>query len=201
MQHAAALIEYIITGLISLIWVCLVVNTQFEITAIDLNKNKELLIIAIFPIAYIFGIYVDVFSSLLLKFIELPFKCLFSSEKLIVSFRKLFQGDAGNTSYDRSTQILSKASAGIIKTMETYVSRDRIARGMVLNSLIIGIMIFFTVDSEKKLQLLIITFSVTFISYLARLRLRNLSDTFKTKALAELKRSDTTYPLFRKKRE
>ena len=70
MQYAAALIEYIITGLISLIWIALLLSTNIDFLTIDYNKFKEVLLIVIFPLAYIAGIFIDTISSILFKALE-----------------------------------------------------------------------------------------------------------------------------------
>ncbi len=88
MQYTAALIEYVITGLIALIWIALLLSTNIDFLTIDYNKFKEVFLILIFPLAYIAGIFIDTISSFLFKFIS----------KILANPRR------GDTSDDESNQ-------------------------------------------------------------------------------------------------
>lgn len=191
MQYAAALIEYVITGLTSLIWIALLVHQGIDLTIFDYGKYKELLVIIILPVSYILGIYVDVTSSYLLrrlsnlgtyfgnfKFDKQPFTCL----------KAILIGTPKANPYARSAEILSYSTTDIIRTMETYISRDRIARGMALNSLITGAILLSSIKISNSMYLALASFIITFISTLVWMRLRRLSKEFKTQALLQLKK-------------
>ena len=141
MQHAAALIEYLVTGIISLLWIGLLSSQYIDVSELNIKDYKEIIVIYIFPIAYVLGIYVDVTSSYLLKrfsniakFIE-GF-CTFPNWLLVAS--NFILGKSKPEPYKRSAEILSHSPSDTIKTMEAYISRDRIARGMALNSFMSG---------------------------------------------------------------
>lgn len=76
MQFVAALIEYLISGLISFAWLAPLINI-FVYPIIDLASNsalsallpKEFIVLIFLPIAYVIGIFVDLFSSMLLNLI------------------------------------------------------------------------------------------------------------------------------------
>ncbi|MBF4286539.1 hypothetical protein EAY45_27700, partial [Vibrio anguillarum] len=52
------------------------------------------------------------------------------------SFFLFLAGESKSEPYKNASIILSYSPSDMIKTMDAYVSRDRIARGMALNSLI-----------------------------------------------------------------
>lgn len=180
MQYTAALIEYVITGLISLIWIALLLSTNIDFQTIDYNKYKEVLLILIFPLAYIAGIFIDTTSSLLFKAIDKIFRE--SKGK-----NKSNDESSFKNSYGKSAEILSYSISDIIRTMESYVSRDRIARGMALNSLMIGISMIIVLDFKERYPLIVASFALTITSILINVRLKGLSDSFKTKAIHNLK--------------
>lgn len=180
MQYTAALIEYVITGLISLIWIALLLSTNIDFLTIDYNKFKEVLLIVIFPLAYIAGIFIDTISSLLFKAID----NILGNQK---TKNTPNDENAFKKSYEKSAEILSYSISDIIRTMESYVSRDRIARGMALNSLMIGISMIIVLDIKEIYPLILASFALTIISILTRVHLKGLSDTFKLKAIHNLK--------------
>lgn len=179
MQYTAALIEYIVTGLMSLIWIALLLSTNINFHDFDYNKYKEIVIIGIFPLAYISGIFIDVASSFILKKLGNCWSCLF--EKTNSNHDAL-----SNSSYTKSAEILSHSITDTIRTMEAYVSRDRIARGMALNSFLTCIGIIYIFGWGEKISFTLSAFIITIISLMIRVRLKSLSETFKTKALDNL---------------
>ncbi|MEY0889505.1 hypothetical protein AB7198_11610 [Providencia rettgeri] len=191
MQYTAALIEYVITGLISLIWIALLLSMNIDFLTIDYNKFKEVLLIIIFPLAYIAGIFIDTISSFLFKKIDTISSFLFKTIKNILGNQKEKNTpDDENDSpepYEKSSEILSYSISDTIRTMESYVSRDRIARGMALNSLMIGVSMIFVLDINERYPLIIAFFTLTVISIVIRGRLKGLSDSFKLKAIYNLR--------------
>ncbi|ELQ6217707.1 hypothetical protein ACP6PU_004284 [Cronobacter dublinensis] len=180
MQYTAALIEYVITGLIALIWIVLLLSTNIDFLTIDYNKFKEVFLILIFPLAYIAGIFIDTISSFLFKFIS----------KILANPRRGDTSDDESNqkkSYKKSAEILSYSISDTIRVMESYVSRDRVARGMALNSFMIGISMAIALDIKQKYPIIIASFALTIISILIRVRLKGLSDSFKLKAIDSLK--------------
>lgn len=177
MQYTAALIEYVITGLISLIWIALLLSTNIDFLNIDYNKFKEVLLIVIFPLAYIAGIFTDTISSLLFKGIG----------GILGGGNTTNDENNSKASYEKTAEILSYSTSDIIRTMESYVSRDRVARGMALNSFMIGISMIVVLDFKEIYPLIISVFVLTIASILIRVRLKELSDCFKLKAIHNLK--------------
>lgn len=179
MQYTAALIEYVITGLISLIWIALLLSTNIDFLSTDYKEFKEALLLLIFPLAYIAGIFIDTISSLLFKPLE---KNLENQNKKITSNDK----NVLKKPYEKSAEILSYSISDTIRTMESYVSRDRVARGMALNSLMFGISMIIVLDVKERYPLIVASFALTIISILIRVRLKGLSDSFKLKAIHNL---------------
>ncbi|EGI71569.1 hypothetical protein [Pseudoalteromonas distincta] len=189
MQYAAALIEYLVTGIISLIWIGLYSSQYIDISAQNIKDYKEVIVICIFPIAYVFGIYVDVTSSYLLKrfnnfakFIAKHISC----PAYLIQVLNLIVGTSKSEPYKRSAEILSYSPSDTIKTMEAYVSRDRIARGMALNSFAIGCISIVTLAGNTRCIVISLSVAISIISILAWFRLRRLSKAFKTQALIQL---------------
>ncbi|KKK67615.1 hypothetical protein LCGC14_2952300 [marine sediment metagenome] len=193
MQNAVALIEYLITGIISFIWIALLSSLYVDLNYQHYLNYKEAILFCLFPIAYVLGIYVDVTSSFLLSRITKVIKLI---KKLIPEcmtkyYKKLCDtlfGNSGGQPYKHSAEILSHSPSELIKTMDIYVSRDRIARGMALNSLLsICAANLALVSNEKDI---VESFFLIFfmISILAWLRLRRLSKVFKIQALKNLRR-------------
>lgn len=194
MQYTAALIEYTITGLVSLIWIALLVSAGFDIRHLEYDKVKDFIIIGIIPVAYISGIFIDVTSSYVLK--QLACIWTFANKRVLNKIlnkkvksyvKKILIGCLNSEAYGKSAEILSFSTSDTIRTMETYVSRDRIARGMFLNSLTIGIVLTLTTYGDGKQNLIITSFIIAFISIFIRIRLFNLSRVYKEKALKSLK--------------
>ncbi|MEH0885129.1 hypothetical protein [Enterobacter sp. UNJFSC 003] len=195
MQYAAALIEYIVTGLISLIWMILFVHGCYDLSSIDLSKYKEFIIIGVFPIAYVSGIFVDVVSSYLLKLLGRTWRWIFCRTiftKAIGWLRNIFIGMEQSKSYDKTAKILSYSTVDAIRTMEAYVSRDRIARGMALNSLFTGLAILYSFDGRRKMLIVYICMAITMLALIVRVRCLTLAETFKIKVLKNLSIHNST---------
>jgi hypothetical protein len=193
MQYAAGLIEYLITGIISLIWIGLYSSQYVDISAQNVKDYKEVIVICIFPIAYVFGIYVDVSSSYLLKrfnniakFIAKHISCPVWLKWLL----NLIVGTSRSEPYKRSAEILSYSPSDTIKTMEAYVSRDRIARGMALNSFASGYISYIIFTDKTQSITVNLSIAIFMISVLAWFRLRRLSKAFKTQALIQLSKRE-----------
>lgn len=189
MQFAAALIEYIITGLFSLIWIVIIASQHYYIENIDYNKYKELFIIFTPPIAYVMGIYIDTTSSYFIRRIDQLlsiFKKFKFSDKGLLTLKKIIFGTPKTNPYTRSAKILSYSPADLVRTMDTYVSRDRMARGMALNSLITGCILEFTENRFNTTNIVSVCFFISIISIMIWIRLRRLSKEFKTQAIIKL---------------
>jgi hypothetical protein len=186
MQYAAALIEYLITGIISLIWIGLYSNQYIDISAKNIKDYKEVIVISIFPVAYVLGIYVDVSSSYLLKrfnniatFIGKYLSC----PNWLRTTSNFILGTSRSEPYKRSAEILSHSASDTIKIMEAYVSRDRIARGMALNSFMCGLASYLFLSGDVKCTAINYCIVIFVISICSWFRLRRLSKAFKTQAL------------------
>lgn len=189
MQYAAALIEYLITGLISLIWIGLYSYQYIDISVVDIKDYKEIIVICTFPVAYVLGIYVDVSSSYVLKRLNniAEFISKYVTYPNWIKFLlNLILGTSRAEPYKRSAEILSYSPSDIIKTMEAYVSRDRIARGMALNSFIGGYISYIRLTGDTQCIAINYCLAIFVISVLAWFRLRRLSKAFKTQALKQL---------------
>lgn len=200
MQFAVALIEYLISGIVASIWVVALFTFYGDISAVDLKKFKdEIAVLAVlyFPLAYILGIYVDATSSFLIRrFLDVDKKARSSLE--IYSFfrskiRAIFCFIAGAPkadSYERGAEILSHSISDAVRNMEAYVSRDRIARGVALNSFVGIFVSLLCAPPGKKLFLALVCVILTAYSLLMYKRLRRLSSRFKSVALAHIRKTN-----------
>ncbi len=193
MQFAVALIEYLITGLVASAWLMTVLSNHISQLIKLISDYKELFLVIYFPIAYILGIYVDAVSSFLIrriKQIDVSLKGIKPYSFLRCLAVKIFSFIAGipkQDSYERSSEILSYSIPDVVRTMEAYVSRDRIARGMAFNSLIGAITAFVYAPDELQSVITIACLSSLFISLLIYKRLRRLSSRFKRAVLPNIR--------------
>ncbi len=188
----AALIEYLISGIVASVWVVLLINEAIPLPADAIKDYKEIFVVVYFPIAYILGIYVDVISSFLIRRIkelfEKPNKYPASNKPtpLAKMVSCIFFGKPKEDSYERSATILAYTPADLVKTMDAYVSRDRIARGMALNSLVLAFVFLNLLPCEINWKAFIICIIVFLVSIAIWGRLRRLSSRFKKVAIEKL---------------
>lgn len=203
MQFAIALIEYLISGIVASAWVIALLIKYFNISTdglSDILEYKDLLVIVYLPITYILGIYIDTTSSLIIRAIKnidgkLRKKSMYTNIKSkgykIISF---FIGVPKSDPYERSADILSYSIPDMVRTMESYVSRDRMARGMALNSFIGIYVSILCAPEDVKLQISIFCSIMCIVSILTHKRLRRLSSTFKKQALKKIHNLNTQPP-------
>jgi len=190
MQFATALIEYLISGIVASIWIMIIINFYVTLPLETFNNYKEIFILIYFPIAYVIGIYIDAISSLILKILKIPCDILFLNREYFKPIQEKLRKCIRKSelhSYRKSAKILSYSEVDIIRTMESYVSRDRIARGILLNSSITGIvcMIYLEPPLASTIEKVCLIFSI--ISFLVWVRLKRLSSKFKKVAIENLR--------------
>lgn len=209
MQFAVALIEYLISGIVASAWAIALLTYYGNISFDEVKSFKdELAVIGVvyFPIAYILGIYIDASSSFLIRRIidfDRKFRGNFSAyEKIRSKIDDFFYSIAGmpkQDSYERSAEILSHSIADAVRTMESYVSRDRIARGVALNSFIGFFVSILCAPPDKKLLLSLVCIFFTLYSIMMYKRLRRLSSRFKKVALKHIQQTSPSKGNNRKK--
>lgn len=200
MQFAVALIEYLISGIVASFWLVALLTYYGGITIAELKGIKdELAVLAVvyFPLAYILGIYVDASSSFLIRRIIgfdnnaktrcVAYKCVRSK---ISGFFAFIAGTPKPDSYERSAEILSHSISDAVRTMEAYVSRDRIARGVALNSFIGVFVSLLCAPPEKRWLLSLVCIVSTVYSLIMYKRLRRLSSRFKKVALLYIRKAN-----------
>lgn len=186
MQFAVALIEYLISGIVASAWLLFLIGNYVPISIEQLDKFKDFLIVIYFPIAYILGIYIDTISSFIIRRAKEIDKIannrvgMYALARLYIGKAYIFiAGQPKSDSYERSAQILSYSIPDAVRTMEAYVSRDRIARGMAMNAFCGAVTVALYAPIEWKMQLVSICSVFFVISILAYKRLRRLSSRFK----------------------
>jgi len=188
MQFAVALIEYLISGIVASIWVFFLMKHHFPLPEEPLElltKYKELVVVIYFPLVYILGIYVDTLSSFLIRrFKQLDASsskcCLYRGpRKAFATCFALIAGDPKSDAYGKSSKILAQSIPDAARTMESYVSRDRIARGMALNALCGAIVAWLYAPEPYRMSSVITCLIVTVVSLFMYVRLHRLSSQFK----------------------
>jgi len=177
MQFASALVEYLIAGIIGLLWL-------FPLLHALLSKNlpinfeiTEGSVVLLLPVAYVLGMYIDSTSSFLIRALRLrKMKLPLWIKKVVdILFGKPYEGV-----YKRTITVLAKSPDLLAQTMLTYVSRDRIARCMTLNSAIGFMVSVFLKPCLIQLHILLVV--AFFWSYATWIRLVRLSSKFKDQA-------------------
>ncbi|VVM72274.1 hypothetical protein PS645_01825 [Pseudomonas fluorescens] len=194
MQFAVALIEYLISGIIASIWVLAIITNYIKLPLDSIKDYKEIFVIVYFPVAYILGIYVDTTSSFLIRRIK-ELGCMLGSYKPCSRIIKFFLpayvflvGKAKPDSYERSAEVLAHSIPDAVRTMEAYVSRDRIARGAALNAFAGATTAFFYAPSEIMTPVLVGCLLMLAYSLLMYKRLRRLSSRFKKVVISKIKK-------------
>ncbi|NHQ59833.1 hypothetical protein G9409_04395 [Chlorobium sp. BLA1] len=193
MQFAVALVEYLISGIIASVWFIVIVVNYIPFLFSDIKEYKEIFVIVYFPIAYILGIYVDATTSFLVRRCKEIDVIAITSFKSYACFRcccirvyNFIAGKPKGDSYERSAEILSHSIPDIVRTMDAYVSRDRIARGVAFNSFAGAITTLLYAPSDLKKTIFLgclISFIYSLFMYK---RLRRLSSRFKRVALSKM---------------
>ncbi|SNX61144.1 hypothetical protein SAMN06296273_2598 [Nitrosomonas ureae] len=198
MQFAVALIEYLISGIVASAWLVAVLSNYIPLPLKLISDYMEFILVVYFPIAYILGIYVDAASSFLIRRTKEIDAAVNKHIKPYAWIRcgivKCFNFIAGKPkadSYERSAEILSYSIPDAVRTMEAYVSRDRIARGMAFNSFIGAVTAYTYAPCELKSAITITCLASLFVSLFAYKRLRRLSSRFKRAVLPNIRKSNT----------
>jgi hypothetical protein len=199
MQFAVALVEYLISGIVASIWATALFTYYGDVSIAELKNFKdEITVLAVlyFPLAYVLGIYVDATSSFLIRRFLDADKKTNKNSKIYNCFRSrlrrvfyFFAGTPKPDSYERSAEILSHSISDAVRTMEAYVSRDRIARGMALNSFAGIFVSLLCAPPDKMLFLALACVALTAYSLIMYKRLRRLSSRFKRVALEKIRQT------------
>lgn len=176
MQFVAALVEHLVVGLVSLLWLLPIANQLTVIPDIKVAEHKELLIAIGLPVAYVVGMYVDILASLFSSSIKRALDAFGPTWR-----SKLFGAHLANNnrkSYERTAKILKNSPDEAARYLLQLSSREKIARGVYVNFLIAAFANFFYPDNKYYVApaLLLVMFSV---GLLAWLRLNALTDNFK----------------------
>jgi len=193
MQFAVALVEYLISGIVASVWVVAVVGNFIQLPLNKINDYKEIFVIVYFPVAYILGIYVDATSSFLIRRVKELDVCARGKSKTYLWLRtglmrvyKFLAGEPKKDSYERSAGILSHSIPDAVRTMDAYVSRDRIARGAALNAFAGALTALAYAPVEVRSSIFFGCLILFIYSLLMYKRLRRLSSRFKRAAIDKI---------------
>lgn len=149
MNIPGLLIEYIITGAISFIWIFLLL---FNLTSLfDIFKdNSAILTIMLIPFAYLIGMVIDIIVYPLVRKLKRKIK---TSE--IENLKQIYPDLDNKMELEKIIDVEHftdkliidlhlNDKKNVVDEINWRSSRDRIARGMILNSLLIGLAITFS---------------------------------------------------------
>ena len=195
MQFAVALIEYLFSGVVASAWLTAVVLNYYPLLLHTINDHRETLILIYLPIAYILGIYVDATSSYIIRRTrELTGwvnKQVSISPKTLNTLAWIYHfivGTPKREPYKNTAAIMAYSPADAVRTMEGYVSRDRIARGTAFNALAGTVVAYLYASPEYKTLTTTFCFVAFVYSIMMHRRLSRLSSSFKKVVLANLEK-------------
>lgn len=162
MQFAAALVEYLISGILAAGWVVPLFWKLFGTTP----PMDEGWVVVYLPAAYVLGIYIDTTASRVLQLMG--------------------QKDTASSPYRRTTLILARGSEALAQAMQVNVSRDRIARGVFLNASISLLVVPWALPPGFRLGAAGVAAVVAIWSLWMWKRLEKLSSDFKTNAIERI---------------
>jgi len=143
MQFAASFVEYLVTGCTALLWLIplwLLSRPQDKVSLGNVSLDKYVLLLL--PALYVVGMLVDSISSLLLKWLKPVARRNKTLGQALVDLQwmRLFRKGApelvDDSSSHKNTALILYHSPELAKVMLAHSSRDRIARGALLNSLL-----------------------------------------------------------------
>lgn len=126
MQFAAALVEYLVSGVVALLWFLPLVSWAFGVT---FSLSEQSLSLSL-PIAYALGVLLDA-----------------TAYALVDRWR---DRESSLAPYQRTAQILIYSPEAVAKTLAAYAGRDRIARGLLVSAAFALITYGFTLPSSAR---------------------------------------------------
>lgn len=195
MQFAVALIEYLISGVVASAWLTAVFVNYYPLILHTTNDHKEILILIYLPIAYILGIYVDATSSYIIRRIKELLGRLNkqvnispATLNILALTYRFIVGTPKTEPYKNTAAIMAYSPADAVRTMEAYVSRDRIARGTAFNALAGTVVACLYAPPEYKTLITTICLVAFVYSIMMHKRLTRLSSSFKKVVLENLEK-------------
>ncbi|HGM5580450.1 TPA: hypothetical protein ACKP22_002129 [Pseudomonas putida] len=206
MQFAVALIEYLISGIAASAWMLAILREHYptyfaEVPWSTLKDYKEIIILIYLPIIYVLGIYVDATSSYLIRrgaqvdeWIDTRLNRFSCQRDRVLSLWQRLVGPPKKHPYGKTAEIIARSAPDAVRAMETYVSRDRIARGVAFNAFIGGLTALFYAPQQHKL-VIFVACAITFMySSIMHNRLSRLSSQFKKVVLLNLQAQTPATP-------
>lgn len=175
MQFITALLEHFVVGIVSLIWGLPLLYSLDLIPNADLEKHKEILIAVSLPIAYVVGIFVDVFASILVTWIRCALMKL--TPKYMKSIVRYLVSGGRTIPYGKTVKILKRSPDEAVKFLLLLTSREKTCRGVFL-CLLLAALININVKSQFYVSPLVLSI-LAIIAFLVSLRLTDLTQVFK----------------------
>lgn len=185
MQFVSALLEHFIVGILSLVWIVpllLGIDILGKEQLISwIKEYKEILVVLILPVSYVIGIYIDIIASLFTRYIKtIIYRIHWKNCNEAGSLKD--KDEIKYKSYERTAQILKNENGELARYLLMLSGREKIARGIFLNSLITSIILtIFTPHQSYSYAIFCVAFAI--VSFLMWMRLNILNNRFKTQAL------------------
>jgi hypothetical protein len=174
MQFLSALVEHLVVGIFALIWGLPLATALGLKPDVALLNHKEILIAVGIPVAYVVGVYIDVFFATPLHALRRRLEDKFPKLKEVL--RKTYSGSS--SPFERTAKIFVKSPDEMARYLLQLSGRAKIARGVGGNALIAaGINLFVSKNLFTVSPLWLAIFAL--ISFVFWLRLAALADKFK----------------------
>ena len=151
MNIPGLLIEYIISGAIAFIWI-IILLTNYPSSHGFLEENTGVMTLLAIPCAYLFGMLIDKLAFNLVR----KYKKRIKLKEINAEYAaELYEGatkeqllklvETKSLTDKMTIDLLLDGRKEIADELKWRSSRDRIARGMIINSLLIGLALTYTI--------------------------------------------------------
>jgi hypothetical protein len=173
MQFLAALVEHLVVGIVALLWGLPLANAWGLLPDVKIADHKEILIAVGLPVAYIVGMYIDVFVAPLFFALR---KWIYKRHGLKKFFGATLSGSS--SAFKRTATILVKSPDETAKYLLQLSGRAKIARGASADFIVAAVVNACVATSTYTVHPLLLS-ATAIVSFFVWLRLAALTDQFK----------------------
>ena len=181
MQFISALIEHLVVGIIALVCLLPLAHEHGLIKDGLIAQYKDVLVYIGPPVAYVVGMYIDTFASMLSAYLRARYKTMSSRTIRIVECLAPSKGD----SYTRTARILAQSPDETGKYLLQLSGRVKIARGVALTLFVAAIAYAFPPYAKGAVPAIALL-ALSALGSLVWLRLHVQTDSFKAHAQAKI---------------
>jgi hypothetical protein len=213
MNIPGLLIEYIINGIIAFFWIFLALFNIPEFSTFFENNSKTI-VLFIIPLSYVVGMLIDGIALAMVKETKVYIKNKEITSKEVEKVYPCATTERLETLSKKKSltdnliiELNNKGKTQIVDEIKWRSSRDRIARGLIINSFLIGLMLTYTICNSGGSQAhcncfcyftgFILSLGTAGIFWFIWMGFEKMS--FRFQVLAYLKVIDTPEPKLKKK--